>query len=85
MQGVPDDRRTTTSYPIFAPGLRTLTATVVALWQDFSPLPYGEAWDGAVGFYNPTVSRDRWFFGLAPACLYHLALMKLHLAYIFTE
>lgn len=52
MRGMPTDRRTTAaSYVIFALGVLTLASTIVAVWRHFSPLPYGDSWDGTIGFY----------------------------------
>jgi hypothetical protein len=67
------------------PSLRRACGRSRQLLLHFSPRQYGEASNGAIGFYNPSVSCDRRFFGLAPVCLYHLALMNAHLASIFTE
>ncbi|MFP3565448.1 hypothetical protein [Paraburkholderia sp. SIMBA_030] len=44
-------RETAGSYVLFALGLLTLATTVFAVWRHFSPLPFGDSWDGAIGFY----------------------------------
>ncbi|MFL9894685.1 hypothetical protein [Paraburkholderia sp. RL17-381-BIF-C] len=44
-------RETFGNYAVFALGVMTFATTVFAVWQHFSPLPYGDSWDGAIGFY----------------------------------
>lgn len=39
------------NYTLLALGIITLATTVFAVWQHYSPLPYGDSWDGAIGFY----------------------------------
>ena len=60
MQSMPTNRRVTAaSYAIFALGILTFASTVVAVWQHFSPLPYGDSWDGTIGFYLRAM-QDPW-------------------------
>lgn len=44
-------RETMGSYVLFALGVVTLATTVFAVWRHFSPLPFGDSWDGTIGFY----------------------------------
>ncbi len=39
------------NYAVFALGLLSLATTVFAVWSHFSPLPFGDSWDGTIGFY----------------------------------
>lgn len=38
-------------YIVFALGLLTCATTVLAVWRHFSPVPFGDSWDGTIGFY----------------------------------
>ncbi|PCE25220.1 hypothetical protein BWP39_11895 [Paraburkholderia acidicola] len=39
------------NYIVFALGVATLVTTSIAVWQNFSPLPINDSWDGSIGFY----------------------------------
>lgn len=45
-------RETMGSYVLFALGVVTLATTVFAVWRHFSPVPFGDSWDGTIGFYT---------------------------------
>ncbi|MFM0113499.1 hypothetical protein [Paraburkholderia nemoris] len=47
------------NFAVFALGVFTLTTTTLAVWQHFSPLPFGDSWDGAIGFYTRAI-QDPW-------------------------
>ena len=39
------------NFAVLALGVFTLATTTLAVWRHFSPLPFGDSWDGAIGFY----------------------------------
>ncbi|MFB9128415.1 hypothetical protein E2553_09540 [Paraburkholderia dipogonis] len=47
------------NYAVLALGVITFATTVFAVWQHFSPLPYGDSWDGSIGFYM-RAAQDPW-------------------------
>ncbi|ALP62209.1 hypothetical protein AN416_06065 [Paraburkholderia caribensis] len=38
-------------YLLFALGVLTFATTLYAVWRHYSPLPFGDQWDGTIGFY----------------------------------
>lgn len=44
-------RETIGNYLLFALGVTTLATTIFAVWQHFCPVPFGDSWDGTIGFY----------------------------------
>ncbi|AXW63170.1 hypothetical protein CJO94_15815 [Ralstonia solanacearum] len=44
---------------IFLLGIVTLATTVHAVWTHYSPVPYGDQWDGTIGFYLRAL-QDPW-------------------------
>ncbi|WNC89083.1 hypothetical protein RI103_15515 [Paraburkholderia sp. FT54] len=63
-------------YAIFALGVITLGTTVFAVWQHFSPLPYGDSWDGAIGSYM-RAAQDSWHVLFAQHNEHRLAFSRL--------
>ncbi|SDI07151.1 hypothetical protein SAMN04487926_111238 [Paraburkholderia steynii] len=45
------------SHFLFALGVFTFATTLYAVWRHYSPLPFGDQWDGTIGFYMRAVQH----------------------------